>query len=146
MQVTVEIRVEPKPRTHWPSVFNTYRSRSTTEHPSHPALFDCRLYECVSSKPAPCFQFWSNTLVLTDHRDQITLAAAAQHSDQLRQQAGGESLSPNFQIDVSLHFQGGPAQSANTSRWHFVQRTFRRLCTKSTDLLISLRNLCVLCG
>src|ERR1043166_2325559 len=125
MQVTVEIRVEPKPRTHWPSVFNTYRSRSTTEHPSHPALFDCRLYECVSSKPAPCFQFWSNTLVLTDHRDQITVAAAAQHSDQLRQQAGGESLSPNFQIDVSLHFQDGFAQSRQHQPLAFCAKNFQ---------------------
>ncbi len=45
----------------------------------------------------------SNALVVTDKRDQIARPAAAQHSDQLRQQARRESLSPNIQLEVSPH-------------------------------------------
>jgi hypothetical protein len=43
-------------------------------------------------------------LLVTHYRDQVAGPAAAQHSDQLRQQTGGNRLSPNIQIDVRLHW------------------------------------------
>jgi hypothetical protein len=45
----------------------------------------------------------ANTFFVTDNRDQIARPAAAQGSNQLRQEAGCEGLSSDIQIDVSRH-------------------------------------------
>src|SRR5215213_8506045 len=102
-QITVEICVEPKARANWPVVFSMKRSSAVTEYPPHPAFFNSSFEKCVSSEPAPPFQFWSNARFVADYGNEIARLAAVQRSDQLRQQAGRERLSANVQFDVSLH-------------------------------------------
>src|SRR5438132_244046 len=102
-QVTIEIRVEPNPRPHRPSVFGRHRNTPTAENPACTAFFDSSFQQWVPGEPAPRFQLRSNALFVTDYRDQIARPAAAQHRDQLRQEARCESLSPDIEIDVSLH-------------------------------------------
>src|ERR1700693_4341396 len=108
MQVAVEIRVEPRPRAHRTPVFCRYTGRNrnspVAKNPARSAVFNRCFEEWIPGEPAPRFQLASNARFVTDHRDQISRAAAAQHSDQLRQEAGCESLSPDFQIDVSPHW------------------------------------------
>src|SRR6266404_4362034 len=106
MQVTVEIRVEPKPRAHRAAVFVFVLgscNSPVSEDPACAAVFNRCFEECVPGEPAPRFQLRSNALFVTEQRDQITRPASAQHSEQLRQEARCESLSPNVQLDVSPH-------------------------------------------
>src|ERR1700751_6422975 len=98
MHVTVEIRVEPKSRAHRPIFFwrdaGRRRNRPATEDPPRSASF-CRCFDkWIPGEPAPGFQFQSNALFVTDHRDQIARLAAAQHSNQFEQKTRSESLSP----------------------------------------------------
>src|SRR5713101_8679874 len=102
MQVTVEIRVEPKPRAHRPIVFGHRNSPAPKDEPRAP-VFDGAFEQWIPGEPAPCFQFRANALFVTDNRDQIAWVAAAQHSEQLWQQTRREGLSPNIQIDVDSH-------------------------------------------
>jgi hypothetical protein len=105
MQVAVEVRVEPKPRAHWPNVFGHRNGSAPKDEPRAP-VFDSGFEQWVPGKPAPCLQFKSKAFFVTDNRDQIARAAAAQHSDQLRQQTRCKGLWPNIQIDVSSHRNG----------------------------------------
>ena len=103
MQVAVEIRVEPKPRAHRPIVFGQHRNSPAPEDPPRAPVFDRGFEQWIPGEPAPRFQFRANAFFVTDHRDQIARVAAAQHSDQLWQQARRKGLSPNIEIDVSSH-------------------------------------------
>src|SRR5260370_28648883 len=105
MQVAVEVRVEPKPRAHRPKVFGRRNCHAPKDEPRAP-IFDSGFEQWVPGEPAPCLQFKANAFFVTDHRDQIAWAAAAQHSDQLRQQTRCKGLSPNIQIDVGSHRNG----------------------------------------
>src|SRR5437879_5004201 len=115
MQVTVEIGVEPKPRAYRPIVFcrspRRHRNSPAPEDPPRAAFFDRSLQQWISGEPAPCFQLRSDALFVTDHSDQIARLAAAQHSEQLRQEARRKGLSPNIQIDVSPHWNACILQS-----------------------------------
>src|SRR5260370_3951842 len=102
MQVTVEVRVEPKPRTHRRIVFRRRNSPAPKDEPRAP-IFQTGFEQWVPGEPAPRFQFRANTFFITDDRDQIARVTAAQHSDQLWQQTRREGLSPNIQIDVDSH-------------------------------------------
>jgi hypothetical protein len=102
MQVTVKIRIEPKPRAHRPIVYGPRNSPAPKDEPQAP-VFDRRFDQWVPGESAPCFQFKGNAFFITDNRDQIARVAAAQHTDQLRQQAGRKGLSPNIEIDVGSH-------------------------------------------
>jgi hypothetical protein len=73
------------------------------ENPPRTAFFDRWFQQRIPGEPAPRFQLRSDAFFVTDHRDQIAPPAAAQHSDQLRQEAGRERFPPDIQIDVSLH-------------------------------------------
>ncbi len=103
MQVTIEIRVQPKPRAHRPIVFGRHRNSPAPENPARAAFFDRSFKKWVPCESAPRFQLRSNALFVTDHCDQIAPTTAAQHTDQLRQQTGRKGLWPNIQIDVSPH-------------------------------------------
>jgi hypothetical protein len=70
MQVTVEIRVEPKPRTHRPIVFGQRNSTAPKDEP-HAPVFDRRFEQWISGEAAPCFQFSANVFTIADNRDQI---------------------------------------------------------------------------
>src|SRR5262249_15406560 len=102
-QVTVEIRVQPKPRAHRAIVLGRQRYRPATENPPRTAFFERSLEQAIPGESAPGFQLRSEALFITDYGDQIARPAAVQHSDQLRQEPRRESLSSNIQIDVSLH-------------------------------------------
>ena len=107
MQVTVEIRVEPKPRAHRPIVFGFVWAGAATA-PQRKTHRVRPFSTVVSSSGFPVNRHHvsnsgPNALFVTDHRDQIARPAAAQHSNQLRQEARREGLSPNIQIDVSPH-------------------------------------------
>src|ERR1700693_2918093 len=104
MQVAVEIRVEPKPRAHRTILVSGYCNRPVAEDPAITAVVNRCFEECVPGEAAPGFQLASNARFVADHRDQISRSAAAQHGDQLRQEAGCESLSPDIQINVSPHW------------------------------------------
>jgi hypothetical protein len=103
MQVTVKIRVKPKPRAHRPIVCGGYPNSTTPEDPPRAAFFNRCFQQRIPGEPAPRFQLRTNAFVLTGKGNQIPKAAAAQRSDQLGQQARYERLSPNVQIDVGLH-------------------------------------------
>src|SRR6185369_13000039 len=101
MEVTVEIRVEPKSRADRTTVFS--RNRSTTEDPARPAFLYRGLHQCISSEATPRFQLWSNTRFVRNHADQISRPASLQHGDQLRQKARRERLLLDIEIDISPH-------------------------------------------
>src|SRR5438552_3966787 len=106
MQVTVEICVEPKPRAHRSIVFGSIvfgepRNSSAPENPPRAAFFDRSLYKWIPGESAPRFQLRSNAFFVTDNCDQVAGSAAAQHGDQLRQQARRERLSSNVEMDAS---------------------------------------------
>jgi hypothetical protein len=107
MQVTVEIRIEPKPRAHRPIVFCWYsgrrRNNPAPEDPPRTAVFERSLQQWISCEPAPRFQLRSNALFVADYPDQIARPASSQHSDQLLQKAGRKGLAPDIEIDVSPH-------------------------------------------
>jgi len=102
MQVTVEVRVKPKPRTHRPIVVGRRHCPAPKDEPLAPIL-DGRFEQWIAGEPAPCFQFGANVFPVTDNRDQIARVAAAQHSDQLWQQARRKDLLPNIEIEVGSH-------------------------------------------
>ncbi len=102
MQVTIEVRVEPKPRTHRPIVFRRRNGPAPKDGP-HAPVFNCRFEQWVPGEPAPYFQFRAEALFVANNRDQIARVAAAQHCDQLWQQTRRKGLSSNIQIDVSSH-------------------------------------------
>jgi hypothetical protein len=102
MQIAVEICVEPKSRADRTTVFSKRRI-ATTDNPTHPALFSRSLQEGITRESAPRFQLWTDAGFVTNHCDQSTRLSAAQHCDQLRQEARRESLVTYVQIDVSLH-------------------------------------------
>ena len=109
MQVTVEIRVEPKPRSYWPIFFrhlDRWGNRPVAEDPASSAVFNGCFKECVPGKATPGSEIRSNARIVTDHRDQIARPAAAQHRDQLLEEAGGKGLSPDIQLDVGPHRNG----------------------------------------
>ena len=119
MQVAVEVRVQPKPRTHRPIVFcrcpSSRGNNPASEDPARAAIFRSGFHKWISGKSAPRFQLRSNALVVTDQRHQITRTTAAQHSDQLRQQTRRKGLGPDIQIDVSLHWHACILQSREHS-------------------------------
>jgi hypothetical protein len=98
------------------------RNRPTTENPPRPTFFDGALQQWIPGEAAPRFQLRANARFVTDHRDQIARTAATQHTDQLRQETGGESLSRDIQVDVSFHRIGGVAPSSM-----FIARSSSRL-------------------
>src|ERR1700746_2509000 len=100
MQVTVEIRVEPKPRPYRPIVLRHRNSPASKDEPRAP-VFDRGFEQWIPGESAPRFQLRSNVLLVTDHRYQIARPTAAQDRDQLWQQARGKGLSPDIEIDVS---------------------------------------------
>src|ERR1700752_1992489 len=107
MQVTVKIRVDPKPRANRPIVFRRYpkrRNRPAAEDPPRATLIRPSFEKWIPREPAPGFQFQSNALFVTDHRDQIARLAAAQHSNQFGQKTRREGLSPYIQLDVGPHW------------------------------------------
>src|SRR6202030_3890148 len=60
-------------------------------------------YQWIPGESAPRFQLRSNAFFVTGNGDQFARPAAAQHSDQLPQEARRERLPPDVQIDLSLH-------------------------------------------
>src|SRR5260370_33370168 len=113
MQVAVEVRVEPKPRTERTIVFGRRNCPAPKDEPRAPIL-DRRFEQWVPRKPAPRLQFRADAFFITDNRDQIAWVAAAHHSDQLWQQTRRESLAPTIQIDVSSHHNARILQFRHT--------------------------------
>src|SRR5262249_973076 len=103
MKVTVEIRIEPKARAHRTIVSGRRWNSSAPEDPSLASIFDCGFEQRIPGEPAPRFQLRADAFFVTDYRDQIARPAAAQHREQLRQEARSKRLSPYIQINVSLH-------------------------------------------
>jgi hypothetical protein len=67
-------------------------------------LIGYRFEKGIPGEPAPGFQFRSNALFVTDHRDQIARLAATQHSNQFGQKTRREGLAPYIQVDVGPHW------------------------------------------
>jgi hypothetical protein len=86
MQVTVEIRIEPKPRAHGPIVCGRCRKSSAPEDPPRAAIFNGGFEQRVSGESAPGLQLRANAFFVTENRDQIAGAASAQDLDQLQQE------------------------------------------------------------
>src|SRR6266567_6106751 len=103
MQVAVEVRVEPEPRAHRAAVFGGYCNSPVSEDPARATVFNRRFKKCISGEPAPRFQLRPDALFVTDKRDQIARLAAAQHSNQLRQQTRRKCLSTNIQLEINPH-------------------------------------------
>src|SRR5258708_4028756 len=101
-------------------VFGTRRNRPAPENPPPTAFFDASLHQWIPGESAPRFQLRSKALFVTDNRDQIARAAAAQHGDQLRQEARRERLPPDIQIEVSLHRSARILQPPQDSGDSFV--------------------------
>lgn len=99
----MEIRVEPKARAQWPIVFCGHGNTPATENPSRTASFERSFQQRIAGESAPRFQCGPNTLFVSHYRDQIARPAAAQHCDQLWQEAGVEILSLDIESDLSLH-------------------------------------------
>src|SRR6266849_1341099 len=107
MQVTVEIRVEPKPRADRAIGFCRYpgrhRNSPVAEDPARAAVFNRCFEQRIPGESAPSFQLGANAFFITDNCDQVAGAAASQHSDQLWQQTRRKSLSTNIQLEISPH-------------------------------------------
>src|SRR5690349_16375101 len=99
----MKIGVKPKARAEGPSVFGRDRSSATTENPAVAAIVRGSLEQWIAGESAPGFQRRSNGPVIGRDCDQIAGPAAAQDSDQVRQDARGERLTPNVEVDVSPH-------------------------------------------
>jgi hypothetical protein len=64
---------------------NSCRNGAAAKNPTRTPVYHCCIEQWISGEAAPGFQFWADALFITNHRDQIAWAAAAHHSDQLRQ-------------------------------------------------------------
>src|SRR4029077_17030536 len=104
-EVAVEIRVQPKPRTHWAIVFFRYpggdRHRPIAVDSPRAVVFNRCFEECIPGEPAPRFELGSNAVVITYHSDQIARPTAAQDGNQLWQQTRRKSLAPDVEINAS---------------------------------------------
>ena len=70
------------------------------EHPAGAASLDSNVDQTVAREATPCFEFGADAWIATDHGDEVAFAAAAQRSDQIRQEARGKCLGAGIEFNV----------------------------------------------
>jgi hypothetical protein len=100
MQVTVEIRVEPKTRADRAIGVRIRRSLSAPEHPPRTVRLDGRIDQRVAGETAPMLEVGAEIRVATNDGQEIARATSAQYSNKLGQQTGGKRFDASAQLDV----------------------------------------------
>src|SRR4051812_22884537 len=121
MKITVEVRVEPKPRIQRPVLTFGSGNGSAAENPSRTPFGYCCFNKRVTRETAPTLQLRPNAFFITDNCNQISWTASAHDGNQFRQKARGECLTSNIEIDIRFHGNGcilaRPQCCSSDSRW-----------------------------
>ena len=102
VQVTVEIRVEPKARTDRPIGVGIGRRLPAADHPARAALLDIRIDHSVVRETAPSLQVPAKASFVANDGHKVSGITSAKCSDKLGQQAGSKRFIAGVELDGSF--------------------------------------------
>ena len=106
MQVTVEVRVEPKPRAERTGDFGRRltigfgRRFAASDNPSIAILLDAGVNQSIAGETTPSLEVGTERAIGTDDRQEIAYVSGAQRGYQFYKQAGCECFTARVELDV----------------------------------------------
>jgi D-serine deaminase-like pyridoxal phosphate-dependent protein len=81
MQVTIEVRIEPKTRANRTVIVRIGRRFSASDHPPGSTRFGTRIDQGIAREAAPGFKLGAETGIATNDSQEVSRPALAERSD-----------------------------------------------------------------